>query len=164
MAGKPLKRQMFATLDALSKESGLTPAEYVHDFIANGGTMTALAEKLGMKRPYASRELNAHPEIRKALDAAKVLSAEAIIEDASTMADELAAKLDNGEEVRNERIAVLREQIGIRKFRAAANNPERFGKQNSNITINLGDLHLDALRKTRSNVIDVTPSGTSDDE
>lgn len=164
MAGKPLKRQMFATLKKLSDESGLTPAEYVHDFIANGGTMTALAEKLGMKRPYASRELNANPEIKKALDAAKILKAEAIIEDASTMADDLAAKLDNGEDVRNERIAVLREQIGIRKFQAAAGDPGRYGKQNANITINLGDLHLDALRKNRSNVIDITPTGALEDE
>jgi hypothetical protein len=76
----------------------------------------------------------------------------------------MAERIDNGTDVRSERIAVLREQINLRKFRAASRDPQQFGKQDNHITINLGDLHLDALRKTRSNVIDITPSGDADDE
>ena len=41
---------------------------------------------------------------------------------------------------------------------AGAANVERYGtKPSAQVTISLGDMHLDALRKNRSSIIDVTP-------
>jgi uncharacterized protein with PIN domain len=164
MAGKPLTKKLFADLETAAQNEGKTAADFLYDYIADGGSVKSLAAKLGFNRSHVSKELNGHPEFRKVLDDAKKQSAEAMIEDASEMADEMAEKMDNGADVRSERIAVLREQINMRKFRAASRDPQQFGKQDNHITINLGDLHLDALRKTRSNVIDITPSGSADDE
>lgn len=155
MAGKPLKKKMMSTLTDLATAEGLTPAEYIHDFIAGGKTMTDLAEHLGVSRAYASRNLNAFPEIRAALSGARLEGADALAEQSLRITDELAAKMDRGEDVKNERIGILREQNSQRKWLAAVGNPERYGRNDNQVTINIGDLHLDALRKSR--VIDITP-------
>ena len=155
MAGKPLKKKMMSTLTDLATAEGLTPAEYIHDFIASGKTMTDLAEHLGVSRAYASRNLNDFPEIRAAISKARLDGADAIAEQSLRLADDLAVRMDRGEEVRNERIGLLREQNSVRKWLAAVANPEKYGRNDDQVTINIGDLHLDALRKSR--MIDITP-------
>lgn len=163
MAGKPLKKKMMSTLADLAAADGLTPAEYIHDFIASGRTMTDLAEHLGVSREYASRNLNAFPDIRAALSGARLAGADALAEQSLRMADDLAVRMDRGEDVKNERIGLLREQNSVRKWLAAVANPEKYGRNDNQVTINIGDLHLDALRKSK--MIDVTPAakGLSDD-
>lgn len=156
MAGKALKRKMFAELDRLGAETDKTPAEYVYDFIASGKTMMDLANVLGCSRSYASRHLNADPEIAKALDAARRESAEALADETLQITDELARRLDEGEEIRPERIAALKEQNNIRKWLSAVNNPDRFAPKDKAIQINIGDLHLDAMRKVKK-MVDITP-------
>lgn len=150
MAGKVLKRKMFAELDRLGNMVGKTPAEFVYDYIASGKTMTDLAEDLGCSRSYASRHLNADPEISKALDAARRDGAEAMADRMLQMTDDLARRLDEGEEIRPERVAVMKEQNAMRKWLAAANNPDRFAPKDKAVQINIGDLHLDALRKMKT--------------
>lgn len=164
MAGRPARRKLFKSLELAAKASDVTPAEFVYDFIANGGTMTQLAERLDVERSYASRQLNADPELRKALDSARRQGAEAVAEDTLLMTDEIAARIDRGEDVSSERIATLREQVRVRQWLAAVNNPDRFSQKQNSVTINIGDMHLDALRKTRLDaVIDVTPTEATDE-
>ena len=155
MAGKPLKKKMMSTLTDLATADGLTAVEFIHDFIASGKTMTDLAEMLGVSRAYASRNLNDFPEIRAALSRARLDGADAIAEQSIRLADDLAARMDSGEEIRNERIGLLREQNSVRKWLADVANPEKYGRNDSQVTINIGDLHLDALRKSR--MINITP-------
>jgi hypothetical protein len=50
-------------------------------------------------------------------------------------------------------VAAGREQIKVRQWLAGVYNPDKFAPKNNNVTINIGDMHLDALRKVR----DVTP-------
>lgn len=163
MAGRALKRKMLAKLADDAKVAGVTSPEFVYDYIAGGKTMAELAEHLGCSRSYASRHLNADPEIRKALDAARRESAEAMADNMMNLTDEIAARIDAGEDIPPERIAVLKEQNSVKKWLASMNNPDRFAAKDKAIQINIGDLHLDALRKARSqakvDVIDVTPRG-----
>ena len=164
MAGRPKRREMLQKIEVKAAEADMTLAEFVYDFVASGRTLVDLADHTGYSRSHISRHLNNIPEVREALERARLEAADALAEQTIKLADDLAARLDRGEEVKNERIAVLREQTSGRKWWAATANPGRYGKPDTNITINLGDLHLDALRKNRSNVIDVTPAGTADDE
>ena len=159
MAGKALKRKMFAELERVSAGAGKTPSEFVYDYIASGKTMTDLAEFLGCSRSYASRHLNADPEIAKALDRARRDSADAMAEDTLKITDALAARIDAGEEVPQERITVLREQNNMRKWLAAANNPDRFAAKDRGVQINIGDLHLDAMRKMKTINSSTPPEG-----
>jgi len=164
MAGRPQRRQMLKQIEAAAEAAGMPMAEYVYDYVASGKTLVDLADEVGYSRSHISRHLNSIPEIKEALEKARLEAADALAEQTIKLADDLAARLDRGEEVKNERIAVLREQTSNRKWWAATANPGRYGKPDTSITINLGDLHLDALRKTRSNVIDVTPAEVADDE
>ena len=164
MAGKPLRRAFLTALEQNAKDAGLTEAEFVYDYIAGGKTLSDMAELFGVSRSYLSRNLNKIPEIKDTLERARLEAADTFAEQTIKMADDLAAKFDSGQDVKNERVAILREQTSNRKWWAAMANPERYGKSDINVNINLGDLHLDALRKTRSNVIDITPAGAADDE
>jgi len=155
MAGKPLKKKMLAELEERAAIAELTPAEFVHDFIADGKTLVDLAKVLGVSRSYLSRNLNAIPNIREALSKGRLEGADALAEQMLFLSDDIAAKMDKGEEVKNERINILREQNSVRKWLAAVGNPERYGRNDNGVTINLGDLHLDALRKSKT--IDITP-------
>lgn len=162
MAGRPMKRQMLSALVAKSAAAGKTPAEYVQDFIGSGRSVSELAEVVGCSRSHLSRHINNDPTISKALAQGKLDGAEAMADAALAITDDLARRLDEGEEIPQERIGVLKEQNRMRQWLASSYNPERFAKQDKNIQINIGDLHLDALRKNRT-TIDITPARDDDD-
>ena len=82
------------------------------------------------------------PEYAAALDRALPEAADAMMEDGMARADALDGKSSQSE------IAAVREQINMRKALAAGWNRDRYGSgPRTEITLNLGDLHLDALRK-----------------
>lgn len=157
MAGKALRKRVFAEIEARGG------AEYLQDYIAEGGTVLDLATELGCSRTYLSRHLNAHPEYKTALDDARRESADKLADEALQIADSLADDV----EVTREQIAVAKERIDVRKWLATVNHPDRY-QQNRNgptVVLNINQLHLDALRKTRAGVtIDATAIGGGDDE
>ncbi len=157
MAGKALRKRVFAEIEARGG------AEYLQDYIAEGGTVLDLATELGCSRTYLSRHLNAHPEYKTALDDARRESADKLADEALQIADSLADDVD----VTREQIAVAKERIDVRKWLATVNHPDRY-QQNRNgptVVLNINQLHLDALRKTRAGVtIDATAIGGGDDE
>lgn len=164
MPGRPKRREMLQKIEDKAKEVDMTLAEFVYDFVASGKTLVDLADHTGYSRSHISRHLNRIPEVKEALERARLEAADAMAEQTIKLADDLARRHDDGEEIKSERIGILREQTSARKWWAATANPGRYGKPDTNITINLGDLHLDALRKNRSNVIDITPAGAAEDE
>jgi hypothetical protein len=157
MAGKALRKRVFAEIEARGG------AEYLQDYIAEGGTVLDLATELGCSRTYLSRHLNAHPEYKTALDDARRESADKLADEALQIADSLADDV----EVTREQIAVAKERIDVRKWLATVNHPDRY-QQNRNgptVVLNINQLHLDALRKTRAGVtIDAAAIGGGDDE
>ena len=66
------------------------------------------------------------------------------------IADALAIKPD----LTSQDVAAAKQRIDTRKWFSAINHPDRFAPKDKAITINIGDLHLDALRKVRAGTID----------
>ena len=136
MAGKQLKKTILADI---AKKGG---ADYVLER-ASGMTLKAWAtEEWGCSRNYLSETLRGVPDYARALDKAQPILADAMMEENVEIADSIP------ETASNTQIAKVREQMQARKMLAAGLNRDRYGSgPKTEITLNLGDLHLDALRK-----------------
>ena len=147
MAGKALRKRLFAEIETRGG------AEYLQEYIAEGGTVLDLANELGCSRTYLSRHLNANPDYKAALDEARRENADKLADEALQIADALA---DIGADpVTKEQIAVAKERIDVRKWLATVNHPDRY-QQNKNaptVVLNINALHLDALRKVSGGVV-----------
>ena len=137
MAGKQLKKRILADVE---KAGG---ADYIFEVMASGKTITAWAQEgWGCSRAYLSKTLRDVPEYAAAMDRALPEAADAMMEDGLARVDLL------DENSTQQQIAAVREQINMRKALAAGWNRDRYGTgPKTEITLNLGDLHLDALRK-----------------
>jgi AraC-like DNA-binding protein len=136
MAGKALKKQI---LSDVAEKGG---ADWLFDQIASGMTIAKMAEQYKCTRSYISRTLNANPEYKRALEQARVEAADALVEEGLDMVDKLSGKSSASE------IAATREKINWRKFMAGSMNQNKYGtRPQTNVTLSIGDLHLDALRK-----------------
>lgn len=153
MAGKELRKRLLAEI---GDRGG---PEYIREYIASGGTILDLANELGCSRTYLSRHLNAHDDYAPVIAEARQEHADALAEEALQIADGLA------DDVRTkEQIAIAKERIDVRKWLATVNNPDRY-QQNKNgptVTININQLHLDALKKRRDGDGAITIEGTAE--
>lgn len=155
MAGQPMKRSLFTGIEEMAKLASLdegreiTGPEFVYEWIVGGGTLSSLAEDLQINRGFVSRKLNADAAYRKALEDGRR-------DAAFTMADESMEIAENmgRTDTTMVQVAAGREQIKVRQWLAGVYNADRFAPKGNNVTINIGDMHLDALRKVR----DVTPA------
>lgn len=155
MAGKALRKRLFEEIEARGG------AEYLRDYIAEGGTVLDLADELGCSRTYLSRHLNDHPKYKAALDEARRENADKLADEALKIADALVDVAD----ITKEDIAVAKERIDVRKWLATVNHPDRY-QQNKNgptITLNINALHLDALRKVSRGGDDAKLIGGTDE-
>ena len=103
---------------------------------------------------YLSAAINSVPDYREALERARKDSADAFVEEGLAILDDLTHKPD----LSSTDVSLARERVHHRRFMAGSANADRYGtKPSAQVTISLGDMHLDALRKNRSSIIDVTP-------
>lgn len=141
MAGKALRRKILKTIE---QNGG---SDWLHEKIASGVNMTQLAADFGCSRAYMSKTLNDVPEYKATLLAAREEAADAIVEEGLAIADSL-----NGDSSSNE-ISATREKLNWRKFMASSMNQNRYGNRpQTNVTLSIGDMHLDALRKVNSEI------------
>ena len=141
MAGKPLRKKI---LTDVAQRGG---AEYLFDELASGKTMTKLAENYGCSREYFSKTIHGVPEYAAVIGKAKNAAADALVEEGLGMVD----ALDGGSSTQE--IAATREKVQWRKFMAGSYNQERYGNRpQTNVTISVSDMHLDALRKVNSDL------------
>ena len=148
MSGKKFEAEMMAKVETLGGP------EFVLDFIGDGGTVTELCKVVGCSRSFLSRILNKRPEYRAALEEGRRLQADAFAEDSMDIVDTMAA---NGN-FRSEDVQLAKERVSVRKWMAALNNPDKYAPKDKGITINVGNLHLDALKKVSREMLDVTPA------
>lgn len=154
MAGQPMKRSLFTGIEEMAKLASLdagreiTGPEFVYEWIVDGGTLTSLADDLNISRGFVSRKLNANDAYRKALEEARRDAADTMAEENLRIADAMSAS-----DTTMVQVAAGREQIKVRQWLAGVYNADKFAPKGNNVTINIGDMHLDALRKVR----DVTP-------
>ena len=141
MAGKELRKRI---LKDVADNGG---ADWLFDQIASGITLSDIAKQYECSRSYVSRSLNSIPEYKSVMEAAREEAADALVEQGKDMLDSLGATSTNNE------IAATREKANFRKFMAGSLNQNKYGtRPQSNVTISIGDMHLDALRKVNSQV------------
>jgi len=139
MAGKALKKKI---LTEIADNGG---ADWLYDQIASGITVAELARQYGCTRSYVSRAINSIPEYKTAMEGAREEAADALVEQGLEMVDGLSALSTSNE------IAATREKVNFRKFMAGSLNQNKYGtRPQSNVTISIGEMHLDALRKVNS--------------
>lgn len=147
MAGRKMERELMKEIEKRGSE------QYVLEFIGDGGSVKALADDLGCSRSYLSGCLNKRPEYRAALAEGRKMQADTFAEQSMAIVDDMAVK----GEYKSEDVALARERIAVRKWLAALNNPDRFAAKDKGVTINVANLHLDALKKVTAELKDVTP-------
>ena len=139
MAGKALRKRI---LTDISNSGG---ADWLFDQVASGITVAEIARQYGCTRSYVSRAINSVPEYKAAIEGAREEAADALVEQGLEMVDSLDADSSSNE------IAATREKVNFRKFMAGSMNQNKYGtRPQSNVTISIGDMHLDALRKVNS--------------
>jgi hypothetical protein len=128
-----------------------TLLDYVCDeWLSGGKTVIQLAEdltkemKVDVSRDTVRRVIYAsdeRPAVEERLNNARAAGASILVEEAQAIADSAAPNRDA--------IAKARMQVDIRTWIAGKNNRAQFGDQKSvGLTINIGQLHLDALRRS----------------
>ncbi len=141
MAGKALQKRI---LSDITKQGG---ADHLFEYFSSGGTMAQLATHYECSRGYISRSLNAVTEYSAVISKSRQEAAHALVEQGLEMVD----PLDGGSSTQE--IAATREKVQWRKFMAGSMNQDRYGTRPQNsVTLSIGDLHLDALRKFSSDM------------
>lgn len=134
MAGNPLKRAMLA---GISKLGGLNP---ILDRVANGETIRSIAVDVGCSRSMLTEWLHNDAERRALYLRARATSADALAESALDIAD---ASSETG-------TSKARLQVETRQWLAGVYDREQYGQQKPGVTVNIGQLHLDALRQRQA--------------
>ena len=141
MAGRALRKRILADIE---KRGG---AEFLYEEIASGKTITQLAAGYGCSRQYLSTSINTVPEYVAILGRARSDAADALVDQGLDMVDSLDGLSTSAE------IASTREKVQWRKFMAGSYNQDRYGNRpQTNVTVSISDMHLDALRKVNSDI------------
>lgn len=134
MASQPVKRRLLAEIE---KSGGW---DHVLERMESGETVASIARTFGVSRGFFSRILHRDAERSALATAARLKATEAWGDEVKDIADNVAESRDA--------IAKAKLQIDSRLSLAAVFNPDRFGKRaDTSIQVNIGQLHLDALRQ-----------------
>ena len=132
MAGAPIKRQGVALLKEREEE--------VEMLLEAGVTQTEIWDAMGLTRAAWRRWVGEHGG-DAVVARARAARASALAEESLTIADTV--------EERNEAVAKARLRIDTRKWISGAWDRDTYGQSapQTNVQVNLGQLHLDALRQ-----------------
>tara|TARA_B100001248_G_scaffold258185_1_gene241903 strand:+ start:56 stop:556 length:501 start_codon:yes stop_codon:yes gene_type:complete len=158
MAGRPQKRKILADLEKLGGP------QYIADHIIGGGSISGKAKELGYDPGTFLRVLTKAPEYKRAIDDVREIAAEYHAEAGSNIMRELRAERvqeranaepgDKLSEISQIDVSIARERAQQHRFIAEAWSNRYNKRSDTNITLNVGDLYLDALKKAK----DVTPA------
>ena len=141
MAGFPMRRALEKKIEEMG---GI---EFVTAHIAQGMTIGRLAEFIECSRPMLSFWINQTEERRTAVINARKLKAEKLAEEALDIADQVDESSNSG-------VNKARLQVDTRKWLAGKLDPEAYGDTSkTQVNINMGDLHLQALKHLKAEVI-----------
>lgn len=138
MAGNPKRRAEMVMLNEHE--------ERIFEMLDAGLTHKQIGEELGVMRTSVTRWLNADSGRKQALADSRAHAAHGMAEDALAIADG-AAGAGSAHEV-----AAAKLRIETRRWLAAVWNRDEFGEKQVGLTVNIGSLHLDALRQAQAAV------------
>jgi hypothetical protein len=159
MAGNALRQKR--TAEIMRRGGG----EYLLEWILEAKSLRSLAADLDMSEGALRVLIMKNPELTAAVNEARRDAADAyfdknfeLIENMSDRRQREVFEALSGENTRDASeanvsqidLGILKQQVGQNNLAAAAWNQQRYGnKGNQQININIGDFHLDALRKTK---------------
>ena len=151
VAGQPRKKAMVGELERRARRNEQTTLEYVADWVESGKTITQLKDSInesleveeeqGCTRAMLSRYVNRELEGLDTLAEARAEGSHGMAESAITIIDEPAED--------KVQAAQRKTQAEMRLKLAGFWNRKEYGEQRGpdvNVNLNLGELHLDALR------------------
>lgn len=149
IAGSPLKRSMIVELTRRAAEAGegAAPEDVVCALVASGETLIEVARRLEqdtglpISPGIVGAWMNADPKRKAALAEARKQSAPILAEQAMEILDDVDEDRDA--------IAKAKAQADLRTWLASKYDRQTFGNDAAqvNVQLNLGQLHLDALRQ-----------------
>ena len=159
MAGRSLQKKRLAEIRQMGG------AEFLREWILEGNSIKALAKQMGIHGGTLRNLILSDAELTAAVDSARRDAADAHFEEAFELLNEVSERrqreifeaLDENStrdasegNVSQVDIGITKMLVGQRNLAASNWNPERYGGKNQQqININIGDFHLDALRKTK---------------
>ena len=135
MAGRPKLR---AEMVMLGEHE-----DAIFDKLDAGMTHGQIAAELGVMRSSLTRWLNANAERKQLLAESRTHAAEGLAEESLEIADACKG-LDNAE------VQAARLKIDTRMRIASVWNPQRFSEKQAGVVVNIGSLHLEALRQAQA--------------
>jgi len=157
MAGRPMVRK---TLAEIKRRGG---GEYLREWVLEGNSIASLARDLDVHAGSLRNMILRDPELTTAIDEARRVAAdahfeagfEAISEVNDRRQREIMEALGGDRDISEANVTqvdlgLLKQKVGQHNLAASNWNPEKYGNRaNQQININIGDLHLDALRKMK---------------
>ena len=155
MAGRARSRAVLENLTQRGEKDELTALEYVAQRVVDGGTVLEVAEEVqkdlkmtpAVSYGMVMRALgitNSAKEVDAVMTEARRKGAYAKVEKAERIADDVATDKDA--------IAKAKLRAEVRMWSAERTNRDTFGSAKApTVQINIGDLHIDALRRLQPN-------------
>lgn len=165
MAGHAKQNALRGALDARAVREfgeGAQALDYVVSYLENGGMFSALAKSLEadlgepVSRTIVSHVAHRlHPDAKERIRVARQAGAASLVEDAVGIVDD--APTDNREALQKARM-----RSDIRLWVAERQNPAEFGTRKAvDMSLSIGDLHLQALKHIAAQVAEGEPSDSS---
>lgn len=133
MPGKLKTRQAHTLIEKAGGE------DYIYGRVADGATLKQLAEELGISRPILSGWCN-HTSRRDAYVSARREAALAHAEEGLAIVDSATPETASAAKLRSD----------YRKYLAAKLDPRTWGDPKAAVTIDLGQLHLEAVKQIQA--------------
>lgn len=134
---------MLEKFEAYAESLGEAAEMVIYRHLASGGSITGLAKLADIDRSTMGKLLAMHPPYTVARDEGRRDGADAHADDVIAIVDELVGKKN----LTSAEVSLAKERVQARKWSAAMQNPDRYGKQDQKVTVNIGELHLEALKK-----------------
>ncbi|MEX3555202.1 MAG: hypothetical protein VB131_00740 [Burkholderia gladioli] len=141
MAGSPIKAAKDAKLDAVE--------EKVFEMVESGMPLYDISRAVRSDRGALSRWLNKTPERAQRYAGARARAADHVAEDAACVAQETFERAREGKADKSE-VAAAKLVTEVKRWTAGIWNRDKYGDQQAAVTVNVGVLHLDALRQSQA--------------
>jgi hypothetical protein len=144
VASNPKLKALEAHLVDEAAILGCTPDEVVFDRLRSGESVADVMDSYGFSRNYFYTWLKRGNDRKGQYEEAKRDAAEALVDEAQAILDDEAPVFSPAE------VTLRKARANFRTWLAGKKDREQFGEANAqvDVNLNLGSLHLDALRAT----------------